>query len=88
LITDSELTAMFPHGAMMISLDGEFFSKVKIGGSQYGSDPDNPDFFDVWLNNYKEMLVHRKVTARDGGIEADASIGKIFLRPLSEDSDA
>lgn len=82
MITDDELKQMFPNDALMIPLSGAPSVEVRVGGSQYEPDPEQSEIFEVWLNDYKELRVSRDVTLRDGGLEADSGIGKIFLRPL------
>ena len=82
MITDEELAKLFPNGAMMIPLSGAPSVEVMVGGSQYAPDPEDAHIFEVWVSHYKEMRVSREVTHRDGGIEADSSIGPIFLRPM------
>lgn len=82
MITDDELKQMFPNDALMIPLSNAPSAEVVVGGGQYEPDPDESAIFFVWVSPYRELRVSRDVTLRDGGLEADSGIGKIFLRPL------
>lgn len=86
MITDEELKSLFPHNALMIPLSGAPSAEVMVGGSQYEPEPGDEQIFEVWVSEYKELRVSRDVVHRDGGIEADSGIGKIFLRPLEADN--
>lgn len=84
-MTDEELTAAFPFGAMLVPADGSTpSSRVRVG--QEWVDDDDGDYFRVWLDPYRDLFLQRSLDPEFDGFQAVSANGaKYFLRPLPEE---
>lgn len=83
-MTDEELAAAFPFGAMLIPQNADIPSaRVRVRG-QY---EDEEQYFTVWLDPHRDLAVHRDLEPFNDGFNAvTASGGKFFMRPLPEEN--
>lgn len=83
-VSDEELKALFPVGAMLLPQDGSPSSAVRVGQDWVDEDIDDK-YFLVWFSPYHELALKRTLEPFEEGYRAtSAGNKKYFLRPLAE----
>jgi hypothetical protein len=85
-MTDEELKSIFPYGALLVPrAEGAPSTRVVVGQDEWDDD-DYPDYFNVWRDPQRNVVLSRDLKAENDGYVTDNGNGdKYFLRPLTED---
>ena len=86
-MNDAELKSTFPFGARLIPyVEDAPATRVVVG--QSWEDEDYPDYFHVWRDPQRDVLLSRDlVPERDGFDTTNGAGEKYFLRPLTKDQE-